>query len=469
VAVGREFGGFTLLRKLARGGMADIFLARRRQQDKEELCVIKMLLPHTLRNPRAIKLFLNEARLVARLNHPNIVRIHTLDRVDNYFFIAMEYIAGETAFHLLHQACAARRPVRPAEAAGIVWQACQGLHYAHELCDDRGRALGLVHRDISPSNLMISFDGQVKILDFGIAAAVERSRGKSERRTLGKYGYMSPEQYRGEALDRRSDIFSLGVVLWELCTGSALFPGNDPMAITRAAHENRIPSPREFNLDISPALESAVLVALERDPKRRFQSATEMGLALREACGAIVEDGAALAEMLRAIFGPDRERLSRAGEIGQELLLETLLFDDLGTSESDALPQPRSGPPRRSVLRPSTIAWLILSVLLIGAALTLRLLIDAMDPVRPAPAAADAKVGVIQVDSNPRGAAIFLNGRETGMATPAELRSIPLFSDQDIELRHPNHLPFRSRVRLEDTTPRRISAVLVPKPKAKRR
>ncbi len=468
MAVGREFGPFTLLRKLARGGMADIFLARRRQETGTELCVIKMMLPHTLRNPRAIKLFLGEARLITHLAHPNIVRIQVLDRVDNYFFIAMEYIPGETAFHLLHQACEARRPVRPEEAAGIVWQTCQGLHYAHELCDDRGQPLRLVHRDISPSNLMISYDGQVKILDFGIAAAVNRSRDLPPNRTLGKYGYMSPEQYRGQAVDRRSDIFSLGVVLWELCTGSALFPGNDPAQIRRAALEGRITTPREVNLNVPEALEGVVMVALERDPKRRFQDAAEMGLALQAACGGTLADEARLSQMLREIFGPERERMSRAGEVGAELELETLLFDDLGTSEGEAL-RPEGQPLRRRVLRPATLAWLILSLLLIGAALTLRLLVDAMDPIRPERAEPVAQEGSIQVDSNPRGAAILLNGRDTGLTTPAELRRIPLGAEQDIELRRAGYVPYRSRVRLENDAPRRISAALVPEPKAPRK
>ncbi|NMB74424.1 MAG: protein kinase [Myxococcales bacterium] len=468
MAVGREFGPYTLLRKLARGGMADIFLARRRHEVGDELCVIKMMLPHTLRNPRAIKLFLGEARLITHLEHPNIVRIQVLDRVDNYFFIAMEYIPGETAFHLLHQACEARRPVRPEEAAGIVWQTCQGLHYAHELCDDRGQPLRLVHRDISPSNLMISYDGQVKILDFGIAAAVSRSRDLPPNRTLGKYGYMSPEQYRGQVVDRRSDIFSLGVVLWELCTGSALFPGSDPAQIRRAALEGRILTPREVNLNVPEALESVAMVALERDPKRRFRDAAEMGLALQEACGEALADEARLSQMLREIFGPERERMSRAGEVGAELELETLLFDDLGTSDGEAL-RPEAQPLRRRVLRPATLAWLILSLLLIGAALALRLLVDAMDPVRPPRTEPAPQEGTIQVDSNPRGAAIFLNGRDTGLVTPAELRRIPLATDQDIELRRAGYMPFRSRVRLENDAPRRISAALVREPKAPRK
>ena len=277
MAVGRQFGSYTLTRKLARGGMADIFVARRRTDQGEETCVLKMLLPTSVRNPRAWKLFIGEARLAALLEHPNIVRIHDLDRVDNYYFISMEYVAGETLFNILHQAIKSHRPIQPYEAAAVIRQSCTGLAYAHGMTDPKGDPLNLVHRDISPSNIMLSYDGRVKILDFGIAAAATRTAGFREGKALGKHAYMSPEQCQGHDLDRRSDIFSLGIVFWELITGAALFPGHDPRSVMTTILSGEVRPPSTINPQIPIPLEQVILRALSLESKDRYQTAHEMG------------------------------------------------------------------------------------------------------------------------------------------------------------------------------------------------
>ncbi len=373
MAVGRHFGPYTLQRKLARGGMADIFLATRRAEDGEELCVIKMMLPSSLRDPRALKLFLGEARLAARLEHPNIVRILERDRVDDYYFIAMEYVPGETLYHLLHQAAHCERPVRPDEAAAIVVQACNGLTFAHAMTDVRGQALNLVHRDVSPSNLILSYEGKLKILDFGIAATDTRPLDIPKGKAFGKHGYMSPEQCRGGKLDRQSDIFSLGVVFWELLTGRSLFPSRDPKAIMAKVLAGDIPPPTSVRPDISATLERAVLRSLSPAPRDRYKDARSMALAIGETyIDAPMPDESDLAAMMVDLFGERRARLSEQGDVGEEIELATLLFDDLEAERRvrGERPSPRREPTRRrSVLSRTTIVLLALAVVLFGVAL----------------------------------------------------------------------------------------------------
>lgn len=460
MAVGRQFGPYTLLRKLARGGMADIFLARRRTDQGEELCVIKMLLPTSVRNPRAWKLFLGEARLAALLDHPNIVRIYDLDRVDNYYFISMEYVAGETLFGMLHMAAKNQRPMRPYEVATIIRHACSGLAYAHGMADPAGKPLNLVHRDISPSNIMLSYDGEVKILDFGIAAAATRTAGFREGKALGKHAYMSPEQVQGHNLDLRSDIFSLGIVFWELATGAALFPGRDPRPVMQTILSGVVTPPTAVNPDIPIALEQVILKSLSLEAKDRYQSAHEMGAAIEEAAqGRLVPDSH-LGALLSELYGKRHGRLSRKGEVGEEVELETLLFDDL-----EAQPPERTAETRvKKWWKPSPgmTALLVVILVLLAGAIGFWF---ASQPSYPGTQSADpggqgVLLGSIQVDSSPRGARIVLNGDDTGKTTPAVLPDIPVGTELQVELKRKGYEPWSGRVLLESQEPRRINAVL---------
>jgi serine/threonine protein kinase len=463
VAVGRQFGPYTLLRKLARGGMADIFLAQRRTEQGEELCVIKMLLPTSVRNPRAWKLFLGEAHLAALLDHPNIVRIYDLDRVDNYYFISMEYVAGETLFGMLHQAAKNHRPLRPYEVAAIMRHTCTGLAYAHGMTDPAGKPLNLVHRDISPSNIMLSYDGQVKILDFGIAAAATRTAGFREGKALGKHAYMSPEQCQGADLDRRSDIFSLGIVFWELITGAALYPGRDPRSVMRTILSGEVHPPSLVNPDIPLALEQVILRALTLEPKDRYQTAHEMGEAIDEAAQGRLAPEAELGGLLSELFGKRQGRLSKKGEVGDEVDLETLLFDDL-----EAQPPERTDETRiKKWWKPSPGMTALLVVILVLLAGAVGFWI-ATRPTNPGaqnanPGGQGILLGTIQVDSSPRGARIILNGDDTGKQTPAVLSDVPVGNELKVELKRKGYEPWSGRVLLESQEPRRINAVLTSK------
>lgn len=462
MAVGRQFGPYTLFRKLARGGMADIFVARRRTDRGEEICVIKMLLPTSVRNPRAWKLFLGEARLAALLEHTNIVRIYDLDRVDNYYFISMEYVAGETLFSMLHQAAKNRSPLQPFQVAAIMRQSCAGLAHAHGMTDSKGNPLNLVHRDISPSNIMLSYDGRVKILDFGIAAAATRTAGFREGKALGKHAYMSPEQCRGGDLDRRSDIFSLGIVFWELLTGAALFPGRDPRSVMATILSGAIQPPSTVNPNIPAPLDQVILRALALDPQDRYQTAHEMGAAISEAAGERLLEEADLGDLLTGLYGKRRARLSKLGEVGEEVDLETLLFDDL-----EAQPPDRTDEAVRRKwwrLSPGMTALLVAVVLLLAGAV--GFLVARTPPGSGKPVASNRPetsgeiLGSIQVDSSPRGATVFLNGDDTGKKTPATLSGVPLDVELEVGLRLRGFEPWSGRVLLESEELRRVNAVL---------
>ena len=446
--------------------MADIFLATRRVDGGEDLCVIKMMIPSTLRKPRALNLFLGEARLAALLEHENVVRILDRDRVDDYYFIAMEYLAGETLYHLLYQATREDKTIQPAVAAAITAQACHGLSCAHSMCDPAGQPLNIVHRDVSPSNLILTYDGVVKVLDFGIAAADTRRLKFPKGKAIGKYGYMSPEQCRGSEVDQRSDIFSLGVVFWELLTGTNLFPGADPKAIMKEIVSGEIPSPRSTRAEGPAALESIAMRALSNAPRDRFEDARSMAAALAETA---VEQGlpseSALAGVMEDLFGTERVEASRAGEVGEELELATLLFDDLDAEPPVRKEQKNRSKRGRRVISPTALILLGVLIVLLTSALGVIAWVESLPPKKPAPTTEPTKPrGAIMVDSTPNGARILIDEFFTGHTTPAELTDLPIGVELQIRISRKGYEDWSSRVLLEDTETRRVNVMLQANP-----
>lgn len=279
-----KLGKFELLARLARGGMAEIYLARQAGAVSfSRLVVVKRILPHLAEEPAFVRMFLEEARLAAQINHTNVVQIYDVgEEKGEEYFIAMEYIKGPSVGALSRRAREREEPLPFGVAAEIVAQACDGLHAAHELKDEMGRNVGLVHRDVSPHNLMLARSGTVILVDFGIAKAQGTAVRTSTGRIKGKFPYMSPEQCRGEALDRRSDIFSLGILLHELVTAHRLFFRNNELMVLKAVTEDPITPPSHFCPQLPPELEAIILKALERDPDKRFATAREMGSAIRD-------------------------------------------------------------------------------------------------------------------------------------------------------------------------------------------
>ncbi|HEY2745690.1 MAG TPA: serine/threonine-protein kinase [Polyangia bacterium] len=274
-----NFGKYELITHLASGGMADIFLCRARGiQGFEKLAIIKRVRQDRAFDKKTVDLFLDEARLAASLQHPNIVQVFEFGIVEGSYFLAMEYVHGEDVHALLKRMRETKAAVPLAEVLAIVVGVCQGLHYAHECVGPNGRALGIVHRDISPSNVLISYDGAVMITDFGIAKATSRSSETTTGTVRGKLAYMSPEQCRGLALDRRSDIFAIGTLLHELSTGKALFGATSDFEVMKKIVEDGVRPPSAEVAGYPRELDAIVLKALARDPAQRYATARELQL-----------------------------------------------------------------------------------------------------------------------------------------------------------------------------------------------
>ena len=258
--------------------MAEVFLARQTGLEGfDRLCALKRILPHLVASREFVDMFLDEARLAAQLRHPNVVHIYDFGKVDESYFIAMEYVDGVAAGALIERA--SREPLPAVLVARIGASACAGLDHAHNLRDVEGNPLALVHRDVSPPNLLISYEGAIKLVDFGIAKAESSIESTRPGVIKGKYAYMSPEQTTGNLLDGRSDVFSLGIVLWELLAGQPAVRRDDPIEGMKMIRDGRIPPITSMRIDTPRELARAIDAALATDPAKRV-SALELGLAL---------------------------------------------------------------------------------------------------------------------------------------------------------------------------------------------
>ena len=304
--IGRQVGRYTIVKHLASGGMAELYVARQRAVGGfEKQLVLKLLQGRYAENPRVVEMFLDEARLAAKLNHPSIVHVYDVAEADGVKFIAMEHIHGETLTDIIRRGVAVQNYLPLEHGLHIISQAAAGLAYAHGRFDADGAPLRIVHRDVSPSNILVSYEGQTKIVDFGIARIQDQIREESGMRP-GKASYMSPEQVAGEGADYRSDIFSLGIILYEISLGQRLWRGPAEQVMRRIVEET-IPPPTSVRRDYPPALELIVMRALEKRPADRYQSAEEMRNDLEEF---LDESGfrtgpRRMAIYLKQLFAPD--------------------------------------------------------------------------------------------------------------------------------------------------------------------
>jgi serine/threonine protein kinase len=279
----RRFGRYTLVKKLATGGMAEIWLARQRGlAGFNRFVVIKKILSHLSEQETFVRMFLDEARTSAQLNHPNVVQIYDLGRESDSYYIAMEFIAGENLAAIAWRGMKRGRPLSPQFAARIIADTCKALHYAHHLRGSDGQALEIVHRDISPQNILVTYEGEVKVVDFGIAKAATKSEHTKTGMLKGKFSYMSPEQCLGTPVDMRSDIFALGILLYELCTGKRLFKHESELMILEMITKRTVVPPSQVAPGISSRLEEVIMTALEKPVERRYQTSQDMQIALEE-------------------------------------------------------------------------------------------------------------------------------------------------------------------------------------------
>ncbi len=266
---------YVLVEHIATGGMAEIYRANYTGIEgfAKEL-VVKTLREEFAARGDVVGMFLDEARVAATLTHNNVVHTYDLGEIDRDYFIAMELLKGEELVNVMRRAHQMKRPLPLELSLGIIMQSCEGLHYVHSRGDEHGNPLGLVHRDINPTNIHVGYDGVCKILDFGIAATRASAVAKKGQ-VAGKLAYMAPEQLRGETIDLRADIFPLGVVMYELCLGRRLFRGKRE-DVTRRVLEGDVPPPTFVDPDFPPALEAIIMRALEVDPADRYQNCDHM-------------------------------------------------------------------------------------------------------------------------------------------------------------------------------------------------
>ena len=278
-----RLGSYEIVRRLARGGMAELFLARTiGPEGFEKLVVLKKILPALAKSPKFTRLFVDEAKLAAALDHPYIAHVYELAKSDGSYFFTMEYVHGQDLRQVAKRAARQGRRIAIDQAVQIAHAVASALHYAHERRSSDGELLEVVHRDVSPSNILIAYDGAIKLVDFGVAKAAT-STVKTRTGTLkGKVSYMSPEQARGGPIDRRSDVFSLGIVLWELVAGQRLFKGDNDLATIQMIINSPAPRPSAVRPECPPELERIVVKALAIDPGERYQTAEELQLELEE-------------------------------------------------------------------------------------------------------------------------------------------------------------------------------------------
>ena len=274
---GERFGQYTLQEKIAVGGMAEVWKARMRGVEGfQKTVAIKKILPHMGDNADFVSMFIDEAKLAAQLSHPNIIHIYDLGKIGRDYYIAMEYVEGKDLRSILNAARRRSLSLPLGLALLIAARLASALDYAHRKRDFDDRELGLVHRDVSPQNVLITFEGDIKLCDFGIAKAVSKANQTQMGALKGKLQYMSPEQAWGKNVDARSDIFSLGAILFEMLTGERLFPGDSEMSILEAVRDGRTRRARSVLPSVPPEVDELVEKALAQDPAQRYQSASEM-------------------------------------------------------------------------------------------------------------------------------------------------------------------------------------------------
>jgi serine/threonine protein kinase len=311
-----RFGRYYLLERIGEGGMAEVYrTVTHGTEGFRRIFVIKRILDDKSRSPEFIRMFCDEARICALLHHPNIVQVYDFGHVNGSYFLAMEYLAGRDLRLAMRALRASKRAVPPSLAAFIAQQVALGLNYAHALRDSSGRPLGIVHRDVTPSNIMLLNAGAVKILDFGIAkvsstAPPPESQPNGRAPLQGKLAYLSPEQARAEPLDGRSDIFALGVTLWEMLTGKRLFAGSTDLETLRNVLRKPLEPPSTARAEVPAELDRVVLHALARDRELRYGTGEEMANDLDQFLRDARYERRSLQRFLVELFGAESSPLS---------------------------------------------------------------------------------------------------------------------------------------------------------------
>jgi serine/threonine-protein kinase len=310
----RDFGTYQLIAKLATGGMAEIFLARPTGKGPQDVLVLKRILPHLAEDDHFVTMFRDEADLAHQLVHKNVCQVHAFGEYAGTWFIAMEYLHGVPLSRMMTRLSKAGKMLDLRMVAGIICQACEGLHAAHEARGPDGALLNVVHRDVSPPNIMVCGDGLVKVLDFGIAKARGANSRTRTGTVKGKNAYMSPEQILGKPLDRRSDVFALAIVMYEMLAIKRLFHRDSDFLTFKAITEEPIPDIRERRPDLPAGMRAALIQAMARDPNGRFETASAFASAIRSSL-ATLGGPASQNDLARLLFTDFGDEMAARDEI----------------------------------------------------------------------------------------------------------------------------------------------------------
>jgi serine/threonine protein kinase len=373
---GTRIGRYELVRRLAKGGMAELYLARAHGiHGFEKLVVLKLVLPYLAEDRDFVEMFLHEARLAATLDHPNIVHVTDIGEIDGEPFFVMEYVHGQDVRAIMRTASKVGKPLPLSCALTIVAGIATGLHYVHERRGSNGQFLGLVHRDVSPANVVVSYGGSIKLVDFGIAKATELRQSTRSGVLKGKVNYMAPEQCHGVAVDRRTDVFALGILLYETITGKRLFAGDSDFYVMSRIVRGLFAKPTEVKPDLAPDLEAIIMRALSTDREQRHATAQEL---LADIEGFAHEhrlrlSGLAITDFLRDLFGEQPHPGTEEDE------LPTMVHPE----------SPGSGPHEAgpSVVRPTAVS--------VFAEATTNIRSSAPEQVHPTPVFSEATTNLI--------------------------------------------------------------------------
>ncbi|HCF62195.1 MAG TPA: serine/threonine protein kinase [Myxococcales bacterium] len=447
---GHPFGKYVLLDRIAAGGMAEIFRAKYlAAAGVTKSVVIKRILPHYAGNRAFVSMFINEAKIACGLSHGNIAQVFDFGEIDGEYYLAMEHVYGQPLSRIARRAHELGVSVPTPFALFAIAEVCNGLHYAHTRCDDAGRPLGIVHRDVSPQNLLVGYEGEVKLVDFGIAKMRSAGgEGHTEHGALkGKFVYFSPEQARAKPLDGRSDIFATGIVLYELLTGRRPFEGKMMEVLGRIVKGELVP-PSVLVPELPRELEETVMRALATRPEDRFQNALEMHDALHTYLHQ-TEPGftsGAVGCFVRYLFRAELEAEGARPEVPAEFEEQLERWKRPTRPGSLRVPTWQEARPRRiTTVETEVVPRRLLSgwrkvaagaaaLFVAGVALAFLFL------------PAGGRTFALTVTSRPPGATVLLDGEERGGETPARLEGLDATVAHRVELRLEGRRPFRTEV-----------------------
>lgn len=387
---------YRVIKRLEAGGMAEVYLGEAASMEGfKKTVAIKRVLPHLAQNEAFIQMFLDEARLSARLDHANIVSVFDISKREDTYFLVMEYVDGANLKKIVESLRKRGQRIGLGAAVYIAIESCRGLSYAHELHDEDGSPLRIVHRDISPPNILLTRRGEVKLADFGLAKASTQLQTTDPGVVKGKFSYLSPEAAEGHEVDARADIFSIGIVLWELLAGKRLFLGENDYATVKLVQRANIPRLAPLNREVDEAFEEILLRALAKDPKHRYQSARELGDALAHYLfnRQLKVTAFDLANLVQVAMSDEPAQTSEGS------LIEKLIQNEL--DESERIEPSASTPPHSPSGRPSVLedpaSWFSEADLKIGKSDRPRTAPAPTGPAAERPSAAWLEAGLDEI------------------------------------------------------------------------